>query len=51
MPMDFVSDILFNGRRIRALAVIDQYTIEVLAIEVDHILSARRVVRVLERIM
>ena len=49
--MDFISDALFNGRRIRALAVIEQYTREILAIEVDHSLPGRRVVRVLERII
>jgi putative transposase len=47
--MDFVTDTLFYGRRIRALAVIDLYTRESLAIEVDHSLSGQRVVRILDR--
>lgn len=33
--MDFVSDALFDGRRFRALTVIDQYTRECLAIHAD----------------
>jgi putative transposase len=31
--MDFVSDALFDGRRLRALKVVDTYTCEALAIE------------------
>jgi putative transposase len=34
--MDFVSDALFDGRRLRALTVIDAYTREALTIEVDQ---------------
>ena len=49
--MDFVSDTLFNGRRIRALAIIDLYTRESLAIEVDHSLPGQRVVRILDRLI
>lgn len=49
--MDFVSDTLFYGRRIRALAVIDLYTRESLAIEVDHSLPGQRVVRILDRLI
>lgn len=33
--MDFVSDALFDGRRFRALTVVDAYTRECLAIYVD----------------
>lgn len=33
--MDFVSDALFNGRRFRALTVMDQFTRECLAIYAD----------------
>lgn len=32
--MDFVADNLFNGRRIRALAVVDNFSCECVAIEV-----------------
>ncbi len=48
--MDFVSDALENGRRIRCLTVVDDFTRECLAIEVDTSLPGLRVVRVLERI-
>lgn len=33
--MDFVSDALFNGRRLRTLTVMDNFTRECLAIHVD----------------
>ena len=48
--MDFVSDALESGRRIRCLTVVDDFTRECLAIEVDTSLPGLRVVRVLERI-
>lgn len=46
--MDFVMDGLGTGRAIRALTVVDSYTRECLAIEVDSCLSSRRVTRTLE---
>ena len=46
--MDFVSDGLANGRRVRALAIVDDFTRECLAIEVDTSLPGLRVVRTLE---
>ena len=46
--MDFVMDGLATGRTIRALTVVDSYTRECPAIEVDSCLSSRRVTRVLE---
>ena len=49
--MDFVSDALFNGRKFRALTVMDHCTREGLAIEVDFSLPALRVVRVLDRLV
>lgn len=48
--MDFVSDALNDGRRFRALTIIDGYTRESPAIEVDISLPGERVVRVLDRI-
>jgi putative transposase len=48
--MDFVSDALFDGRRFRALTVVDAYTRECLAIEVDQGLKADAVVGVMERL-
>ena len=49
--MDFVMDGLATGRSIRALTVVDSYTRECLAIEVDSCLSSRRVTRALEWII
>ncbi|MBV8356465.1 MAG: IS3 family transposase, partial [Deltaproteobacteria bacterium] len=48
--MDFIHDSLWSGRRYRALAVIDQWSCESLAIEVDVSLTGERVKRVLERL-
>lgn len=49
--MDFVSDqIGTTGRRIRCLNIVDDYTRECLAIEVDTSLPGNRVVAVLERL-
>ena len=49
--LDFVSDALFWGRKIRMLTVVDAFTRESLAIEVDTSLSGVRVSRVLDRII
>lgn len=48
--IDFVSDTLAWGRRIRLFTVVDVFTREALAIEVDTSLPGARVVRVLERL-
>lgn len=42
--MDFVADQLFNGQKIRALTVVDNFTRESLAITVDYSLKAADVV-------
>jgi len=49
--MDFVSDALANGRALRALTVVDNFTKEAPAIEVDCSLSAPRMTRVLDKII
>jgi putative transposase len=49
--MDFVSDALFDGRRIRALTVIDNHTRESLAIEVGPGITGEQMVRVMHRII
>ena len=49
--IDFVSDTLAWGRRIRLFTVVDVFTREALAIEVDTSLPGGRVVRVLERLV
>ncbi|MNS98665.1 IS2 transposase TnpB [compost metagenome] len=48
--MDFVSDALYNGKRFRSLTVVDAYTRECLAIEVDQGIRGEQVVSVLERL-
>ena len=48
--MDFVSDALFNGKRLRALTVVDNFTRQCLAIEVDKGIRGEQVVSVLETI-
>lgn len=48
--MDFMSDELFNRQRIRLLTLVDNFTRESLAIEVDTHLGGHRVVEVLQRI-
>ena len=49
--LDFVSDALAWGRRIRLLCIIDAFTRESLAIEVDTSLPGQRVARVLDRLI
>jgi putative transposase len=46
--MDFVADNLFNGRRFRALPVVDNFSRECLAITVEHKLRGEDVVATLE---
>lgn len=48
--MDFLSDVLCNGRRFRTLSLVDVHSRECLALEVDTSLPGERVVRVLERL-
>ncbi len=49
--LDFVHDAVACGRAIRVLSVVDAYTRECLALEVDTSFASRRVTRVLEAIM
>ena len=49
--LDFVSDALWWGRKLRMLTVVDTYTRESLAIEVDTSLSGARVARILDRVI
>lgn len=46
--IDFMNDMLWDGRKFRLLNVIDDYNREVLAIETDTSLPTVRVIRVLE---
>jgi len=49
--LDFVSDAFSNGRALRALTMVDSYTRECPAIEVDTGISSRQVTRTLERVI
>jgi putative transposase len=49
--MDFVCDSLFNGRRFRALTIVDNYSRECLAIEVGQSLKGGDVVGVMDRLV
>jgi putative transposase len=49
--LDFVHDAVACGRTIRVLSVVDAYTRECLALEVDTSFASRRVTRVLEEII
>ena len=48
--MDFLLDGLSDGRRLRVLTLVDNFTRECLAIEVDTSLPGARVVQVLEQV-
>lgn len=48
--MDFVADELFNGRRLRALTVVDNFSREALVIEVGNRLGGGDVVDVVSRV-
>ena len=48
--MDFVTDSLFNGHRIRALTVVDNFSRECLAITVDRQLRSEDVVATMEHL-
>ena len=46
--MDFVSDALVDGRRFRALTIVDQYTRECIALHADFSLTSGKVRGVLD---
>ena len=48
--VDFMSDALMHGQRFRTFNVLDDFSREVLAVEVDTNLPAARIIRVLDRI-
>jgi putative transposase len=49
--LDFLSDAIGSGRRIRLLNAADAYTRECLALQVDTSFASRRVTRVLEQVI
>jgi putative transposase len=48
--MDFVADNLFDGKRIRALTIVDNFSRECMAIHVDHGIRGEHVVGVIDAI-
>ena len=49
--MDFMSDELYNGQRIKLLTLVDNFTRESLAIEVADRLGGQRLVEVLMQVV
>lgn len=49
--LDFISDKLATGRSVRVLSVVDAFTRECVALEVDTSFASQRVTRALERVM
>ena len=49
--MDFMSDALHSGRKLRTFNLMDDFNREVLAIEIDTSLPAERIIRVLEQVI
>lgn len=49
--MDFMSDALQSGRKLRTFNLIDDFNREALAIEIDTSLPAERVIRVLDQVV
>lgn len=48
--MDFVSDLLYNGKRFRALTILDLYSRECLAIHVEKSIKGEMVANVLQQL-
>lgn len=49
--MDFMSDSMVGNRKFRTFNVMDDYSREILAIEVDTSLSSKRIIRTLEQVI
>jgi len=49
--IDFVTDVLDNGRRFRGLTVLDDYNREALHIEIDYSLTSKKVIWVLNHLI
>src|SRR5688572_10652274 len=49
--MDFMSDALLSGRKIRTFNLIDDFNREALAIEIDTSLPAERITRILDQVV
>lgn len=49
--IDFVTDVLDNGRRFRGLTVLDDYNREALHVEIDYSLTSKKVIWVLSHLI
>lgn len=49
--MDFMSDALESGRKVRVLTLIDDFNREALCVEPDTSFAAERVIRILEQVI
>jgi putative transposase len=49
--MDFMSDSLINGKKVRSLNIIDDYNREILTIEIGYSLASDRVIKILENLI
>lgn len=49
--MDFMSDSLYNGRRVRVLNIIDDYNRQALRMEVGYSITAYRIIQILEQLV
>ena len=49
--MDFVADELYNGRRLRALTIVDNFSRQAVAIAADHRIDGEAVVGVMEQLV
>jgi putative transposase len=49
--IDFISDVAASGQRLRIFSVVDAFTRECLALEVDTSMPSRRVTRVLQKLV
>ncbi|NMH61371.1 integrase core domain-containing protein [Alteromonas ponticola] len=48
--MNFVHDALFSGNQFRVFNLVDEYTREAIAVEIDYSLSSERIIRLFERV-
>ncbi len=49
--MDIVADQLYDGRRFRALTVMDQFTRECLVVQADQSIKGEDVVKIMDRLI
>lgn len=49
--MDFMHDVLYNGRKVKILNIIDEFNRQALTMTVDTTIASRRVVEILDRLI